>query len=167
MILGRDELLKLIRSNPPLIEGWIDLETQLQPSGFDLTLKEVRKFLTPGYIDFSNQRRRIADTAPIPFDDEGRVMLDPGPYLAIFNEVVNIPLGVMAIARPRSSLLRSGVTVETAVWDPGYRGRSRALLLVYNERGIVLERNARIAQLVFMRVEGVSRGYSGAYQGEE
>lgn len=167
MILGGGEILRLIQIRPPLVEGWIDLETQLQPAGFDLTLREVRKFKSAGHIDFSNRRRRIADTTPIPFDDEGQVALHPGPYLAVFNEVVNIPLNVIAIARPRSSLLRCGVTVETAVWDPGYRGRSRALLLVHNDKGVVLEKNARIVQLVFMRVEGVSKGYRGAYQGEE
>jgi dUTP pyrophosphatase len=56
--------------------------------------------------------------------------------------------------------------VETAVWDPGYEGRGRALLIVYNEHGIVLERNARVVQLVFFKVAGTGPGYAGAYKGE-
>ncbi|MEM0225759.1 MAG: deoxyuridine 5'-triphosphate nucleotidohydrolase [Thermofilaceae archaeon] len=167
MILGRDELLKLIlESQPPLIEGWVDLNVQLQPAGFDLTLKEVRRFKGVGHIDFDNRGRVLPDTEPIPFEPDGRVHLSKGAYVLVFNEIVNLPLGIAAIAKPRSSLIRCGASVETAVWDPGYRGRSRALLVVYNDSGIVLERNARVVQLMFIRVQGASVGYGGAYQGE-
>lgn len=93
--------------------------------------------------------------------------LDRGAYLAVFNEKVNIPKNIVAIAEPRSSLLRSGATTHTAVWDPGYSGRSRCLLAVFNPLGLVLYRNARILQLVFFKVLGeVGEGYSGRYQGE-
>ncbi|HDD64086.1 MAG TPA: deoxyuridine 5'-triphosphate nucleotidohydrolase, partial [Thermoprotei archaeon] len=58
-------------------------------------------------------------------------------------------------------------TVETAVWDPGYRGRSYSLLIVYNEEGIRLKRNARLVQLVFIKVMGdTGGGYKGTYQFE-
>lgn len=167
MIVGRSELLKMITGKPPLIEDFVELELQLQPAGFDLTLREVRAFRDSGYIDLSNERRRISETMLLPFDDRGRVHLPKGAYLVVFNEKLNLPLDVAAIARPRSSLIRSGATVETAVWDPGYRGRSKALLLVFNESGITLERNARLVQLVFLRVTGdVVKGYDGAFQGE-
>lgn len=167
MILGRDDILRLIaEADPPLVSGWVNLDTQLQPAGFDLSLMEVREFKSAGCIDFDNSNRRLPDTDPVPFDHQGRLHLDRGAYLVVFNEVVSLPLNVAAIAKPRSSLLRCGATIETAFWDPGYRGRSRALLIVYNESGIVLEKDARIAQLVFLRVHGASRGYSGAYQGE-
>ena len=72
----------------------------------------------------------------------------------------------MALATPRSSLLRCGVTVNTAVWDTGYSGRSQSLLVVYNPRGIRLEKNARIVQLVFFTLDRETEGYRGAYQGE-
>lgn len=166
-MLGRDEIRKLIvEREPPLIEGWIDLELQLQPAGFDLTLGEVGGFAGHGRLDFDNSRRQLPATLPIPFDDEGKVRLGKGAYFVAFNEYLNLPLDIAAIARPRSSLIRSGITVETAVWDPGYRGRSRALLVVYNDHGAVLERNSRIVQLVFIKVVGGSAGYSGIFQGE-
>jgi len=166
VILGRAEILRLIKAEPPLIEGYLDLEAQLQPAGFELSLREVRAFTTPGRLDFTNARRVVSETVTLPFSD-GELHLAPGAYLVVFNEKVNIPLDLVAIAKPRSSLLRSGVTVETAVWDPGYSGRSRALMLVLNDRGFTVERNARLVQLIFLRVGGdVERGYSGVYQGE-
>jgi dUTP pyrophosphatase len=72
----------------------------------------------------------------------------------------------MALAMPRSSLLRCGVTVHTAVWDAGYSGRSQSLMVVYNPRGFRLQRNARIVQLVFFRLTQETEGYQGIYQGE-
>jgi len=167
MLLGKSEILRLIEADPPLIENYIDLNVQLQPTGFEPSLSEVRAFTSHGYLDFYNKRRRIADTIPLPFKN-GRVHLPPGAYLAVFNEKVNIPLNIAAIAKPRSSLLRSGVSVETAVWDPGYSGRSRALIIVYNRHGFTVEKNARLIQMIFLRVTGdVGEGYKGVYQGEE
>ena len=72
----------------------------------------------------------------------------------------------MALGRPRSSLLRCGVNVGTAVWDAGYSGRSQSLLVVHNPSGFSLEKNARLTQLVFFELTGESEGYQGIYQGE-
>ena len=84
-----------------------------------------------------------------------------------FNEIVNLPLDVMALGRPRSSLLRSGVSIHTAVWDAGYRGRSQALLVVYNHAGFRVQKNARLMQMVFIRMaQPASEGYQGRFLGE-
>jgi dUTP pyrophosphatase len=72
----------------------------------------------------------------------------------------------MALARPRSSLLRCGVNIGTAVWDAGYSGRSQSLMLVYNPRGFRIQKNARVAQLIFMPLTTETEGYSGKYQNE-
>lgn len=62
---------------------------------------------------------------------------------------MSIPRDAAAIGRARSSLLRCGATLETALWDPGYRGRSQSLLVVYNPAGLKLKKKARLMQLVF------------------
>jgi len=129
-------------------------------------LREVRKFTSGGYIDFNNSKRRIAESSLLPFDENGTLKLEKGSYLLVFNEYLKLPLDIAAIAKPRSSLLRNGATVETAVWDPGYEGRGRALLIVYNEHGLILERNARVVQLVFVKVASPGLEYAGMYKGE-
>jgi len=73
---------------------------------------------------------------------------------------------VMALAAHRSSLLRCGVTVGTAVWDAGYEGRSQSLLVVHNPLGFRLQKNARIIQLVFFQLSQETERYKGKYQGE-
>ena len=164
-MLNSGEILKLIETDH-LISEYIDIDKQLQPSGFDLSLGEVQGYAGEGRVDFSNQERIIAKTEHISHDSEGWFTLESGCYLIVYNEIVKMPLNLMAIARTRSTLLRNGVVVETAVWDPGYQGRSSSLLVVHNPRGIKLKKNARVAQLIFFPINEVERGYSGAYQRE-
>lgn len=140
--------------------------SQFQPCGIDITLKEAYRFKSPGTIDFDNKERKISDVEPISFNSD-RVTLASGAYKVMFNEYVKIPKDVAAFCFPRSSLLRCGVSLECAVWDPGYEGRSEALLIVRNEHGVTLKKNAKIGQMVFIRLsESASSVYEGKYKGE-
>jgi len=150
-----------------VVREMIDPQVQVQICGVDLTLRSVERFVTPGAIDYDNKERQVSNTEEIAFDDAGWISLEAGCYLVTFNETVSIPKALTALARPRSSLLRSGATVETALWDPGYQGRSQSLLVVFNPRGLRLKRNARLIQLAFYRLSAVAeKGYEGAYQNE-
>ena len=165
-VLSKQDILRLLDKEHPLVEDWIDLDEQVQANGFDLTLREVALLQSSGRIAVMNSQRLIPDLAPLVFDGMGFIDLMPGIYTIIFNEVVHLPKNVMALARPRSSLLRCGVTVNTAVWDAGYSGRSQSLLVVYNPQGFRLQKNARIVQLVFFHLTQETEGYEGVYQGE-
>ena len=165
-VLSRHDIQRLIENEPPLVADYIDLEAQLQPNGFDLTLREVALLQSAGSLGVSNGNRVLPPLSPLAFDGLGFLYLAPGIYIVTYNEIVHLPAEVMALGRPRSSLLRSGVAVHNAVWDAGYRGRSQSLLAVYNPQGFRLERNARIVQLVFLRLSGPTQGYQGTYQGE-
>ena len=150
-----------------LVESMIDPDVQTQMCGVELTLQKIEAFVSEGALAFDNQERKLPETVGIAFDPSGWADLEMGAYLVTFNEIVNIPRDVAALARPRSSLLRSGAALETALWDPGYRGRSQSLLVVYNPSGLRLKRNARLMQLVFLRLgKEAEKGYAGKYQGE-
>ena len=150
-----------------LVESMIDPETQTQMCGVELTLQKIERFLTAGAVAFDNKERKLPETELVNFDEMGWIELTAGSYLVTFNEIVNIPKDVTAMARARSTLLRCGATLETALWDPGYRGRSQSLLVVYNLQGLKLKKNARLMQLVFLRLENeAEKLYSGKYQGE-
>lgn len=165
--LSREEIASLIGGDTPLVTGYADLGAQLQPNGFDLSLREVGRFATPGQLGALNTGRVLSATEPMPFDSEGWLSLELGAYFVTFNEVVNLPPNLMALGRPRSSLLRSGVALHTAVWDAGYRGRSQSLLTVHHPGGFRLQKDARVAQLVFFRLASPpGQGYRGRYQNE-
>lgn len=149
------------------VEAMIDQDVQTQMCGVELTLQRAERFFSVGALAFDNNERKLPETEAIEFDSSGWVDLRPGSYLITFNEIVDIPKDMAALARPRSSLLRMGASLETALWDPGYRGRSQSLLVVYNSHGLRLKKNARLMQLIFLRLgKEAEKVYSGAYQGE-
>jgi len=161
-----DKQLRTLITEQGLVTNYIDLETQLQPSGFDLSLDSIEEYLGGGAVDFSNKERVIGETNKLSPDEKGWFNLEKGVYKVVYNEVVKMPLDVAAIARTRSTLLRNGAEVGTAVWDPGYEGRSSSMLTVHNRFGLRLKKDARIAQLIFFHTGEVGKGYSGVYQKE-
>lgn len=165
-VLSQEDIYRLIHQDPPLVESYTDLKEQLQPNGIDLTLREIAIPQSSGSITVSNQQRQLSDLAPLKFDGRDSISLMPGGYVVTYNEIVHLPKNIMGLIFPRSSLLRCGVTVHTAVWDAGYHGRGQSLLTVYNPSGIRLQKNARIVQLVFYRLTQETEGYQGTYQKE-
>lgn len=150
-----------------LVESMIDPKTQTQMCGMELTVKGIERFTSSGAVAFDNSERKLPETESLEFDQSGWIDLPAGAYLVTFNEIVSIPGDVAALARARSTLLRCGASLQTALWDPGYRGRSQSLLVVHNSSGLRLKRNARLMQLVFMRLEDkAEKLYEGRYQGE-
>ncbi len=166
-ILTDDEIRGLLKVTPPLVTGIPNADEQIQPNGIDLTVKEIASLSSFGSIGFENKDRVLSSKSPLVFDDSGAIYLPAGCYLVTYNEVVHLPKNIMALGFPRSSLLRCGVNVHTAVWDAGYSGRSESLLVVYNINGFRLHSNARIIQLVFFQLgQVVNQGYDGVFQGE-
>ena len=165
-VLSGNDIRRLIKAKPPLIEGWLNLDEQVQANGFDITLRDCALMESGGQIAADNRDRIVSSLSPLSFDSTGCLDLAAGVYMITYNEIVHLPKDIMALGRPRSSLLRCGVSVGTAVWDAGYEGRSQSLLVVHNPQGFRMQKNARITQLVFFELTGESEGYKGIYQGE-
>ena len=92
-------------------------------------------------------------------------MLKPGAYLVEFNETVDVPLSLMGQIFVRSSLFRSSALLSAGVMDSGYKGAVGAMLQVMNRHGLLLSRDARLAQMVFHQMGEPVEGYNGVYQG--
>jgi len=164
MILTRKEIKHLILEKG-LISNYIDLDTQLQNHGFDVTVSEIYSVGGECAFDFTKEKQRLSSRKEIdPLHRIDPVVLSPGSYVIHLNEVVKLPNDIMAVVYPRSSLLRSGVLLHSAVWDAGYHGRGELLL----QTSVVtkLYRNARIGQMIFFRLSSETEGYNGTYQGE-
>ncbi|HUU65586.1 MAG TPA: deoxyuridine 5'-triphosphate nucleotidohydrolase, partial [Dehalococcoidales bacterium] len=89
-ILAKSDIHRLLQQKPPLIEGYVDLEQQVQPNGIDLTLREVALLQSPGRIAILNSQRQVSDLAPLVFDGLGFIDLMPGAYVITFNEIVHL-----------------------------------------------------------------------------
>ena len=167
-VLSSQQIKALIQGPTPLLTDLVNLDAQLQPNGIDLTLGSIESLVGPGQIGLTNDDRILSPAVGLPFDANGYVDLAPGVYLARLNEAVRLPADVMALAKPRSSLLRSGVAVNNAVWDAGYAGRSQVQIVVHNPAGFRLAKDARIVQMIFMTLESATDSpYAGHYQGEQ
>ena len=164
-VLSREELRAALAAVPPLVED-VEEATQLQPNGIDLRVERVFRLTSAGALG-AGEARQPAARAEIATDADGWWDLAPGGYVIGYRERVNLPPELTALLRPRSSLLRSGVTVHGAVWDAGYSGRGEGLLAVWSPAGYRLQRGARVAQLVFFRLSSAAlEAYAGRYQGE-
>ena len=150
-----------------MVEGFVDLKKQLQPAGVDLTLAKVFSFESRGSFDFDNSAREISECKELPFDGDGWIELEPGHYKIQYNELVRVPPDLVALTICRSSLARSGCDVYNGFWDPGYVGRGESSFLVFNPKGVRLRKNARVAQMIFLRLsEAADELYSGVHKNE-
>lgn len=166
-MLNKEEIRQLIKGQN-LIEGYMNLDKQLTPNGFDLTVGKIFDFDSEGALDFSNNERVVPQGKEILAqkqsleDKYGWWYLKPRAYKIRTNETVNIPNNLVALAFSRTSLLRMGVFTQNGVWDAGFQGKSEFILAVQNPNGIKIKENARVIQLVFLRVEQ-TEGYDGIY----
>jgi dUTP pyrophosphatase len=169
MLLNKPEIKKRILSQG-LIQDYLNLDIQLTPNGFDLTAGCVFEFDTAGALDFSNNERVIPAGKELtpkknaPKDKFGWWKLQKGTYKIKTNETVNLANDLIALAFSRTSLLRMGCFTQHGVWDAGFKGKGEFVLIVDNPEGVSLKQNARIAQLIFLPINEIDKGYSGIYQ---
>lgn len=132
------------------------------PCGYDFTLGRVYRIAGRGTI--ARDDRILPDYREL--DPYQYYYLGPHMYIVEFNEMVSIPPGYVGLMWPRSTLLRCGASLQTAIWDPGYTGVSKTTLVVHNPEGIKIEPSARIGHMILVKLDTFSRLYSGQYQGE-
>ena len=159
-----DKEIRRLILNRKMITNYIDLETQLQPNGFDLTIKEVLGFSKSfdPRIDFTNETRLISLALPwLPVG--GEYCLDPGTYLFRANEFFKTPPDISGWGMPRSTLSRCGITVNSAILDAGYSGH---LVFVLNiPQKIYFTTHARFVQMIFFKLSEVpAKLYTGVYK---
>lgn len=149
-------------------------EQQVQPNGVDLTVGKIFKPEGVGLIE--SKSKDIPDRQEIkPQDinsyksygdlkeDSRYYVLEKGNYIVRYGEMIEIPHDTVGVVFPRSTIMRSGGSVYTALWDSGYKGKGEGRLELTNP--ILIEEGSRIAQMCFVRAEAYGT-YDGSYQGE-
>ena len=151
-MLGEKELIKLFP----------DFKDLVQPSGIDLELDKIYVQTSGGsLIDNEKNLPEIKEL-------EGDIYtLKPHTaYLASIKRKIKIPKGYTMLYLPRSTLLRSFVSVQSAVGDPGFYGTLMFMVYNHGEYDFKIKSGDRIAQAVVYPVEG-SGEYNGSYQEAE
>lgn len=163
-ILTKSEIRKLILEND-MIVGYDNLSSQLQPNGFDLRLDEVFKYDGRGII-FNNDKT-IPDYKKIDGDKRNETVLydlKVNNYSFNIMETIKLPLDICAFTVQRSSIMRCGCITNVGWWDSGYNGKGFSQLMVNNPYGFIIEKGAKIIQMIFMKNTKKTDGYKGSYQ---
>jgi len=88
--------------------------------------------------------------------------------LATTKEYIKLPNNLTAFVEGRSSIGRIGLFIQNAGWvDPGFEGKITLELYNANSLPIKLQKNRRICQLVFCKMDQeAQKPYQGKYQGQ-
>ena len=151
-------------------------EKDYQPSGMDLRLGKVfalneeenfyglidgQKYLPEHeYIKPSLLKCREDDYVA------GWFLIPQKPYICQVREQIQIGNHNAQFYLPRSSLLRAGVNVYTALGDLGYNGHLSFLVINHGTKPFFIGEGERFAQLIDFEVMGGSESYNGDYQEE-
>ena len=149
MMLGEKELVVLFP----------DFADLVQPSGIDLALDKIYTQESGGSL--IDNEKNLPDIKEM----EGPIYtLKPHTaYLASIDRKIKIPKGYTMLYLPRSTLLRSFISVQTAVGDPGFYGTLMFMIYNHGDYEYKIKKGDRIAQAVVFPVEG-SGEYNGSYQ---
>lgn len=151
-------------------------EEQRTPNGIDLTLGCVYEVKNNGYLYglLKNQKNipphillEPVDIATHGGDIKGWILKPNVAYILEVEDKITIDPDCMQTYYPRSTLLRAGCTLNTAVGDAGYNGKLAFLFINHTLNDFVLEEGVRFAQLVDHQIQGSSKQYDGDYQNDK
>ena len=167
MILGLQELLRRVREER-LVEGLAERErTNPEGAGFDLRLGKLFRLTGKGFLGVDEREtpgvELVAEYNP---DTRQSVTIKPGEYfLTETVERMNMPLDLVGIVKPRTTLHRSGVITRVSVADPGYSGTLHPAIFNAGPVPVQIELGARYINIMFFEVKGGGSAYRGQWQG--
>lgn len=164
MIIGREQLKQMY---PEL------LDEQYQPAGIDLTVGDIKLLTYTSGVMYGllknakvlpDQKELEEKTVQVAGMMKTGYVLQPHLcYIVTTAEKIDIDDKSGQFYLPRSSLLRGGVTVDTAFGDPGFTGHLSFLIRNNNPAMFFLEKGVRFAQLININTSDVDKGYDGDY----
>lgn len=167
MILGPKLLLTLVKKKK-LVENLADRElNNPEGAGFDLRLGKVFKMKGNSFLGIDERKtpdvKLVAEFNP---KKKSKIVIKPGElYLTETYEKFNMPLDLVGILKPRTTLQRSGIIARMAIVDPGYSGTVHPLLYNAGPATVTIELGARYIFAMFMEIKGKGSQYRGQWQG--
>lgn len=167
MILGIDEIHKLVHE-ANLLEGLSERE-RMNPegAGIDVRLGKLYRFEGRGFLGV-DERETPKGILVAEYDPNKRtsVIMKPGDYFLTESiEKFTMPLTLLAIVKPRTTLHRCGIIGRMSVVDPGYTGTIHPALFNAGPSEVEIELGARYVNAMFFEVKGIANPYRGQWQG--
>ncbi len=148
-------------------------EDCIQQHGVDLELIDVKRILGTGHVPVKG-KTKLADRETInlsqvkSLDSDQLVqgwILDQGSYEVNFKQGCKVPADKMLLIRQRSSLMRNGANIHSAIFDAGFSTNQTGCVMIVT-RTIIIEFGARVAQIYAHNSNVVENLYSGQFQGK-
>lgn len=136
----------------------------IQQQGVDVRVANIKELVGTGMIpaEGKTQLPQYVDAGK-----SGPVWaLPPGYYEVELMEGIHMPNNAALTYKTRSSLVRCGATVESGQFDAGFDTDKAGCFLVVH-RSIIIEKGARIAQVVVHETAPVDNTYNGQFQGDK
>lgn len=152
-MLGESELRKLFP----------EYEDSIQPSGIDLKLDKL--YYQTGSGSLIDNEKNLPQLDEVECVDGIYTLKANTSYSVTVMGKTKIPVGYSMLFLPRSTLLRSFISVDTAVGDPGFVGTLQFLISNNGDFDYKIKKGERIVQAVVFKVEGSGK-YDGSYQEE-
>ena len=150
-MLGEKELLKLFP----------EYSDTIQPSGIDLRMDKIYRQVGSGSL--IDNEKNLPEIEELESVDDIYTLEPKTAYSVTIEGKIEIPTGYTMLYLPRSTLLRSFISVHTAVGDPGFYGTLQFMLVNNGQYPYKIKKGERIAQAVVFPVEGSGK-YNGSYQ---
>jgi dUTP pyrophosphatase len=182
MVLGADLIVRMITCgvdvedpesglivNKPLIE-YIGKD---QVEGIEGTTADLRLgaiYRPVGKASLMRDTRvtpKIEKVMDIEENPDGVYTISGGEYLLFQTiEQVNMPANLFAYIRPRTTLIRSGIPLETAFVSPNYQGKLTVGMKHQGANDVDIQMGFRILCIAFYPIEGEAVPYRGVWQGD-
>lgn len=166
MILGIDKILELIRTKN-LVEDLDEKNMNFEGCGVDLRLGEVYEMSDEkGFLHIETRKTpKYKLIGKFEKNKKSKIKLEPGKiYAATTVEKINTPDNLFGWFIPRQTLYKCGIVVQGIRTDPGYHGNFSFVMINISKKAFELEMGARIANMVFHKVDGKTKLYKGQWQ---
>ena len=142
-ILSGEEISSLVKRVVSADSG-----KQEQPAGYDVSVNTIHSF-PKDQITLGIAKGENSVLTEVPLTGDFYELGGPGAYFVTLNEITSIPKDAIGILLPRSTLLRNGLDVRTALFDPGYSGQPKVMLVCH--RPARIQKFSRIGQLIIIK----------------
>jgi len=140
-------------------------EKMIQPNAIDLRVSRVFEHYMGEFVLDGDTKEHLEQEEVHP-DPDGYFHLTSGVYVIQFAQVVSMGEREAGIVVSRSSLMRNGIWMTSALYDSGYHGKMVAGLSVPSGVTFTFPKGERLAQFLVMDSDAFGR-YEGSYQGAE
>jgi len=182
MVLGADRIIQMVRSGVE-VEDHVTGNNMVKPlvehlgpdqiDGIEGTTVDLRLGAIYRPVGGARLMRdsRVTPEIELLMDivdsPDGVFRIQPREYLLFQTiEQVNLPSDLFAYIRPRTTMIRSGIPLETAFVSPNYQGRLTVGMKHQGRMDVDIQMGFRILCIAFFPIDGNAVPYRGVWQGD-